>query len=49
MNVQGNPNFTQQLKDLSIAFLDILKELRSQVSFSEVFEILEFNWYFNKF
>lgn len=26
-----NPNFPQQLKDLSIAFLDILKELRSQV------------------
>lgn len=25
------PNFPQQLKDLSIAFLDILKELRSQV------------------
>lgn len=30
-NAQTNPNFTQQLKDLSIAFLDILKELRSQV------------------
>ncbi|XP_052899259.1 CLIP-associating protein [Anopheles moucheti] len=31
INVQGSPAFTQQLKDLSIAFLDILKELRSQV------------------
>jgi CLIP-associating protein 1/2 len=31
MNAQTNPNFPQQLKDLSIAFLDILKELRSQV------------------
>uniref|UniRef100_A0A336M1C0 CSON009687 protein n=1 Tax=Culicoides sonorensis TaxID=179676 RepID=A0A336M1C0_CULSO len=31
MNVQTNPNFPQQLKDLSISFLDILKELRSQV------------------
>lgn len=31
MNVHMNPNFPQQLKDLSIAFLDILKELRSQV------------------
>ncbi|KAG5670591.1 hypothetical protein PVAND_000842 [Polypedilum vanderplanki] len=30
-NVQTNPNFPQQLKDLSISFLDILKELRSQV------------------
>jgi CLIP-associating protein 1/2 len=30
-NAQTNPNFPQQLKDLSIAFLDILKELRSQV------------------
>jgi CLIP-associating protein 1/2 len=32
LNVQSNPNFPQQLKDLSIAFLDILKELRSQVT-----------------
>lgn len=31
MNVQSNPNFAAQLKDLSIAYLDILKELRSQV------------------
>ncbi|XP_061500398.1 CLIP-associating protein isoform X9 [Anopheles gambiae] len=31
INVQGSPAFVQQLKDLSIAFLDILKELRSQV------------------
>ncbi|XP_053677219.1 CLIP-associating protein [Anopheles nili] len=31
INVQGSPGFVQQLKDLSIAFLDILKELRSQV------------------
>ncbi|XP_035790555.1 CLIP-associating protein-like isoform X7 [Anopheles albimanus] len=31
MNVQASPSFVQQLKDLSIAFLDILKELRSQV------------------
>lgn len=31
LNVQGNPNFSQQLKDLSIPFLEILKELRSQV------------------
>ena len=31
INAQTNPNFPQQLKDLSIAFLDILKELRSQV------------------
>ncbi|XP_049292643.1 CLIP-associating protein isoform X7 [Anopheles funestus] len=31
INVQGSPAFSQQLKDLSIAFLDILKELRSQV------------------
>uniref|UniRef100_A0A182WIQ9 TOG domain-containing protein n=1 Tax=Anopheles minimus TaxID=112268 RepID=A0A182WIQ9_9DIPT len=31
INVQGSPAFAQQLKDLSIAFLDILKELRSQV------------------
>ena len=31
MNVHTNPSFPQQLKDLSIAFLDILKELRSQV------------------
>lgn len=31
MNIQANPNFSGQLKDLSIAFLDILKELRSQV------------------
>ncbi|XP_055625223.1 CLIP-associating protein isoform X5 [Toxorhynchites rutilus septentrionalis] len=31
INVQNSPTFTQQLKDLSIAFLDILKELRSQV------------------
>lgn len=31
MNVQSNPSFPVQLKDLSIAFLDILKELRSQV------------------
>lgn len=31
MNAQTNPNFPQQLKDLSISFLDILKELRSQV------------------
>ena len=30
-NAQANPNFQQQLKDLSISFLDILKELRSQV------------------
>ncbi|CAH1728219.1 unnamed protein product [Chironomus riparius] len=30
-NAQSNPNFQQQLKDLSISFLDILKELRSQV------------------
>lgn len=30
-NAQTNPNFPQQLKDLSIAFLDILTELRSQV------------------
>lgn len=30
-NVHTNPNFPQQLKDLSISFLDILKELRSQV------------------
>lgn len=30
-NIQSNPNFTQQLKDLCIPFLDILKELRSQV------------------
>lgn len=30
-NIHTNPNFPQQLKDLSIAFLDILKELRSQV------------------
>lgn len=32
MNIQSTPNFPQQLKDLSISFLDILKELRSQVS-----------------
>uniref|UniRef100_W4VRQ5 Putative microtubule associated-protein orbit n=1 Tax=Corethrella appendiculata TaxID=1370023 RepID=W4VRQ5_9DIPT len=31
LNVQSSPTFVQQLKDLSIAFLDILKELRSQV------------------
>jgi CLIP-associating protein 1/2 len=31
LNAQTNPNFPQQLKDLSIAFLDIMKELRSQV------------------
>uniref|UniRef100_A0A182TFX1 TOG domain-containing protein n=1 Tax=Anopheles melas TaxID=34690 RepID=A0A182TFX1_9DIPT len=31
INVQGSQAFVQQLKDLSIAFLDILKELRSQV------------------
>ncbi|XP_058054607.1 CLIP-associating protein [Anopheles bellator] len=31
INIQGSPTFVQQLKDLSIAFLDILKELRSQV------------------
>lgn len=31
LNAQTNPNFPSQLKDLSIAFLDILKELRSQV------------------
>ncbi|XP_058466866.1 CLIP-associating protein isoform X3 [Malaya genurostris] len=31
IQVQNSPTFTQQLKDLSIAFLDILKELRSQV------------------
>ncbi|XP_062552158.1 CLIP-associating protein isoform X3 [Armigeres subalbatus] len=31
INVQNSPTFAQQLKDLSIAFLDILKELRSQV------------------
>jgi CLIP-associating protein 1/2 len=31
LNAQTNPNFPQQLKDLSISFLDILKELRSQV------------------
>ncbi|XP_053689926.1 CLIP-associating protein isoform X2 [Sabethes cyaneus] len=31
ISVQSSPTFTQQLKDLSIAFLDILKELRSQV------------------
>lgn len=31
LNAQTYPNFPQQLKDLSIAFLDILKELRSQV------------------
>uniref|UniRef100_A0A182LSK9 TOG domain-containing protein n=1 Tax=Anopheles culicifacies TaxID=139723 RepID=A0A182LSK9_9DIPT len=31
INVQGSSAFPQQLKDLSIAFLDILKELRSQV------------------
>uniref|UniRef100_A0A8D8J863 CLIP-associating protein n=1 Tax=Culex pipiens TaxID=7175 RepID=A0A8D8J863_CULPI len=31
INAQNSPTFTQQLKDLSIAFLDILKELRSQV------------------
>uniref|UniRef100_A0A2M4A609 Putative microtubule associated-protein orbit n=1 Tax=Anopheles triannulatus TaxID=58253 RepID=A0A2M4A609_9DIPT len=31
LNVQASPSFVQQLKDLSIAFLDILKELRSQV------------------
>lgn len=31
INVQNYPTFVQQLKDLSIAFLDILKELRSQV------------------
>ncbi|XP_049543121.1 CLIP-associating protein isoform X4 [Anopheles darlingi] len=31
LNVQSSPSFVQQLKDLSIAFLDILKELRSQV------------------
>lgn len=30
-DAQSYPNFPQQLKDLSIAFLDILKELRSQV------------------
>lgn len=30
-NAQTNPNFPQQLKDLSISFLDILTELRSQV------------------
>lgn len=30
-DTQSYPNFPQQLKDLSIAFLDILKELRSQV------------------
>lgn len=39
LNVQNNPNFTQQLKDLSIAFLDILKELRSQVI--EMFRFLD--------
>lgn len=32
MNIQNNPNFPQQLKDLSIAFLELLKELRSQAS-----------------
>lgn len=31
LNAQTNPNFPAQLKDLSIAFLDIMKELRSQV------------------
>ena len=31
MNVQSQPTFPAYLKDLSIAFLDILKELRSQV------------------
>lgn len=31
LNAQTNPNFPSQLKDLSIAFLDIMKELRSQV------------------
>lgn len=31
LNIQSNPNFSSQLKDLSIAYLDILKELRSQV------------------
>jgi CLIP-associating protein 1/2 len=31
INIQNSPSFPQQLKDLSIAFLDILKELRSQV------------------
>ncbi|XP_058120591.1 CLIP-associating protein [Anopheles ziemanni] len=31
INIQSSPTFIQQLKDLSIAFLDILKELRSQV------------------
>lgn len=30
-DAQSYPNFPSQLKDLSIAFLDILKELRSQV------------------
>jgi CLIP-associating protein 1/2 len=30
-DAQSYPNFPQQLKDLSISFLDILKELRSQV------------------
>lgn len=30
-DAQSYPSFPQQLKDLSIAFLDILKELRSQV------------------
>lgn len=30
-NVQNQPSFQNHIKDLSIAFLDILKELRSQV------------------
>lgn len=31
LNVQNTPTFPQHLKDLSISFVDILKELRSQV------------------
>lgn len=31
LQVQNSPSFPSHLKDLSIAFLDILKELRSQV------------------
>lgn len=31
VNAHNNPNFPTQLKDLSIPFLEILKELRSQV------------------
>lgn len=31
LNIQNLPTFPGHLKDLSIAFLDILKELRSQV------------------